>query len=128
MKKIILAVICFSALALGMQAGAQELTWSACTPAQIGPYGDIVRVQVVGCNVDPSGKKSGWMTLAPDNIDAVNQMMAVILTAMTVNKPVAIGFVSGSTDMEGYNIVHALIFNNKQFEPPSDFDIPINSQ
>ncbi|MFA5718575.1 MAG: hypothetical protein WC952_12750 [Desulfobulbaceae bacterium] len=66
------------------------------------------------------------MTLAPDNIDAVYQMMAVILTAMTEHKPIAVGFNEESKDAEGYNIVHALVFNNKEtVKPPLDLDRPI---
>ncbi|MBU0946533.1 MAG: hypothetical protein KJ804_20585 [Proteobacteria bacterium] len=83
-------------------------TWAACTPAKIGPKGAIVRIQVTGCNIDPSAGNSGWMTL---NTTGTDQMMATILTAMSLTKPVAIAF-DGTKDAEGYNYATAVIFNN----------------
>lgn len=83
-------------------------TWAACTPQQIGPYGDFVRIRVINCNINPAGAKNGWMTLSQTGTD---QMMATILTAMSLGKGVAIGF-DGSTDAEGYNYAVAVIFKN----------------
>jgi len=108
-RKILFLCLLFLIIGKSVQA----ITWSACTPMQLGPYGDIVRIQVTNCNIDPSDNKNGWITLNPGNIDAVNQMMATILTAMTMKKPIAVAFDNEVKDTEGYNIISALIFNAK---------------
>lgn len=108
-KKAILslaAVIISGALFSGNAFAA----WAACTPEQIGPYGDIVRVRVVACNYNPAGTKDGWMTLSSTGTD---QMMATILTAMSLRKPIAVEYGVQGTDSEGYNIASAIIYNNK---------------
>ncbi len=112
MKKIIFAlagVVMSCALLAGNSFAATQ--WAACTPAQIGPYGAMVRVQLVGCNTDPANAKDGWMTLSTTGTD---QMMATILTAMSLNKAVAIAFddTNNTIDAEGYNYATALILNN----------------
>lgn len=110
LKKLALTLVGISmscALLAGNSIAAE--TWSACTPAQIGPKGSIVRLQVTGCNIDPSGGKNGWMTLSTTGTD---QMMATILTAMSLNKPIAIAF-DGTTDAEGYNYATSIVFNNQ---------------
>ncbi|MDW7773269.1 MAG: hypothetical protein SCH71_10305 [Desulfobulbaceae bacterium] len=84
--------------------------WAACTPLQIGPAGDIVRLQVGGCNLNPAGTKNGWMTLSANGTD---QMMATILTAMSLNKPIAVEYGVAGTDAQGYNIASSIIFNNQ---------------
>lgn len=109
MKKVVFAlagVVMSCALLAGNSMAATS--WSACTPAQIGPYGTMVRVQLVNCNINPAGEMAGWMTLSTTGTD---QAMATLLTAMSLQKPVAIGF-DGTTDAEGYNIVTSLILNN----------------
>mgnify|MGYP007006685641 CR=1 FL=1 len=112
MKKIIFAlagVVMSCALLAGNSFAATQ--WAACTPAQIGPYGAIVRVQLTGCNINPAGAMGGWMTLSTTGTD---QMMATILTAMSLNKAVAIAFddAGATVDAEGYNFATALILNN----------------
>ena len=109
MKKLIfaLAAVTISGVLLAGNSFAAT-TWAACTPAQIGPYGTMVRLKVAGCNVDPSAGKT-WLTLSQTGTD---QMMATILTAMSLNKPIAVGF-DGTKDAEGYNYATAVIFNNQ---------------
>ncbi len=85
---------------------ARNITWVACTPEQIGPYADSVRIRVVNCNENPAGQKNGWLTLRPKNAD---KMMDVILAAMAANKGIAIGF-NGTTDSEGYNYAISVIY------------------
>ena len=82
--------------------------WAACTPAQIGPYGSEVRVKVTGCNIDPAAGLK-WMTLSSEGTD---QMMAAILTAMSMGKPIAVAF-DGTKSAKGYNIANAVIFSNE---------------
>jgi hypothetical protein len=85
-------------------------SWAACTPVKIGPAGDIVRIQVAGCTpVDPSAGKDGWLTL---NATGTDQMMATILTAMSLTKPIGVGF-DGTKDAEGYNYATSIMFNNQ---------------
>ncbi|MDY0350318.1 MAG: hypothetical protein RBR09_03605 [Desulfobulbaceae bacterium] len=91
-------------------AGNAFADWAACTPKQIGPYGSFVRLQVVNCNIVPYGTKNGWMTLSSTGTD---QMMATILTAMSLKKPIAVEFGVAGTDAQGYNIASAVIFNNQ---------------
>ncbi len=108
MKKIVFAlagVVTSCALLAGNSFAATS--WAACTPSQIGPYGSIVRVQVTGCNADPSAGKNGYMTLSTTGTD---QMMATILTAISLDKPLAIAF-DGTTDAEGYNYATAVILS-----------------
>lgn len=88
------------------QPPANQTSWAACTPEQVGPYGTFVRVRVVNCNVNPAGTKNGWMTLIPA---ATDNMLETILAAMDANKGIAVAF-DGSTDSEGYNYVKALIY------------------
>ena len=97
------------ALTCTLFAGNSFATWAACTPAQLGPQGALVRLQVTACNVNPAGAKNGWMTL---NSTGTDQQMATILTAMSLGKPIAVEF-DGTTDASGYNIAKAIIFNNK---------------
>ena len=91
-------------------AGNAFADWAACTPKQIGPYGSFVRLQVINCNVNPAGAKNGWMPLSNTGTD---QMMATILTAMSLKKPIAIEYGVAGTDAQGYHIASAVIFNNQ---------------
>jgi len=84
----------------------RQITWVACTPEQIGPHEDRVRLRVVNCNENPAGNKNGWMTLRPANDD---KMLDVILAAMDANREIAIAF-DGTTDPEGYNFVISVIY------------------
>lgn len=109
-KKVILGlagIVLSCALFAGSSFAATS--WAACTPVKIGPAGSIVRLQVTSCTSDPSNGKDGWVTLSTTGTD---QMMATILTAMSLNKPVGVGF-DGSTDSEGYNYAVAIMFNNQ---------------
>jgi hypothetical protein len=106
MKKIVLA-LAGVVMSCTLFAGNSFATWAACTPAQVGPYGSFVRIQLTGCNVDPSAGKSGYMTLSTTGTD---QQMAVILTAISLAKPVAIQF-DGTKDAEGYNYATAVILS-----------------
>lgn len=81
-------------------------TWAACTPEQVGPTGNIVRVRVINCNINPAGTKNGWMTLSPIGTD---RMLDTILEAMNANRGIAIAF-DGTTDSGGYNYATALIY------------------
>jgi hypothetical protein len=82
------------------------ITWAACTPDQIGPYDEMIRIRVINCNTNPAGTRNGWMTLNPKKEE---RMMDAILAAMAANKGVAIGF-NGSTDPEGYNYAISVIY------------------
>ena len=82
--------------------------WAACTPAQIGPYGSEVRLKVTGCNIDPTAGLQ-WMAL---NSVGTDQMMAAILTAMSMGKPIGIAF-DGTRSTTGYNLANAVIFSNE---------------
>jgi len=110
LKKITLAAACLVMSCAFFSSNAFAADWAACTPKQIGPYGSFVRLQVINCNVNPAGSKSGWMTLSNTGTD---QMMATILTAMSLKKPIAVEFTNGITDAQGYNIASAVIFNNQ---------------
>ena len=107
MKKVmtILSAVGFT---LTLMAGNSFAAWSACTPAAIGPKGDIVRVKVTGCSpADPSGGKL-WLTL---NATGTDQQMATILTAMSLNKPISVQTL-GNKDAENYFISNSIIFVN----------------
>lgn len=106
--KKLLSVLAGMALVGTLFSGSAFATdWAVCTPAQIGPKGDIVRIQLTKCNINPAGTKKGWMTLQKAGSD---QMMAVILTAMSLNKPIGVEFGTG-TDSGGYNWAYSVILN-----------------
>ncbi|MDY0352283.1 MAG: hypothetical protein RBR09_13595 [Desulfobulbaceae bacterium] len=109
LKKITLAAACL-VMSCAFFSSNAFAAWAACTPKQIGPYGSFVRLQVINCNVNPAGSKSGWMTLSNTGTD---QMMATILTAMSLKKPISIEYGVAGTDAQGYNIASAVIFNNQ---------------
>ena len=106
LKKITFAFVVV-ALSCALFAGNAFAAWAACTPKAIGPYGSDVRLQVTECNVDPSSGL-GWIQLSSTGTD---QMMATILTAMSLQKPIAVQF-DGSKGGSGYNIATAIIFTN----------------
>jgi hypothetical protein len=108
LKKLVLALTGI-ALSFTLFAGTSFAAWAACTPKQLGPYSSIVRLQVTNCNVNPAGAKNGWVTLKSDQED---QMMATILTAMSLGKAVAVEYGVEGTDSAGYNIVSGVILNN----------------
>ncbi len=91
------------------------ITWYACTPGKIGPFGDKVRLYTTNCKneagntADASSGKNGWLTL---NTTGTDQQMATILTAMSLTKPIGVG-VDGSKDSEGYNYAASIMFNNQ---------------
>lgn len=99
------------ALSCALFAGSSyaATSWAACTPVKIGPAGSIVRIQVTGCTSDPSNNHDGWLTL---NTTGTDQMMATILTAMSLTKPIGVGY-DGTKDAEGYNYAVAIMFNNQ---------------
>lgn len=113
MKLKKLAITCVGvAFSLTLFAGNSFAAkqWAACDAQQIGPYGDIVRVKVINCNKNPAGTKKGWMTLSSKGTD---QMMATILTAMSLDKPIAVEYddTNSVTDSQGHNIASAIILN-----------------
>ena len=81
-------VVCLTLMA-GVSSAAD--TWSACTPKAIGPYGNVVRIGLTNCNIAPQhgvvDQGTTWLSLSTTGTD---QMMAAILTAMSLNLPVAI--------------------------------------
>jgi hypothetical protein len=108
MKKIVFAlagVVMSCALLAGNSLAADS--WAVCTPSQVGPSGTSVFIQLTGCNIDPSAGMSGYMTLSTEGSD---QMMAVVLTAISLAKPVAVSW-DGTKSAEGYNIAKALILS-----------------
>ncbi len=107
LKKLISVFAGIALAGILFSGNAVATDWAACTPAQIGPKGDIVRIQLTKCNKNPAGNKGGWMTLQKTGSD---QMMAVILTAMSLNKPIAVEFGTG-TDSSGYNWAYSVILN-----------------
>lgn len=110
MKKAV-KVLMGIAAALVITAGASFAApddWATCTPASIGPAGTVVRMNVVDCNIAVASS-DGYVTLSSVGTD---QMMAAILTAMSLNKPVAI-HINAAGDMDGsYPIVDSVIFTN----------------
>ncbi|MDW7773946.1 MAG: putative metal-binding motif-containing protein [Desulfobulbaceae bacterium] len=89
------------------QNQGNTINWAACTPKQVGPLGDVVRIRVNNCNIEPSGTKNGWMTLSPAGQD---QMLKTVLAAMKAGRGIAIGF-DGSTDAGGYNYAIGVIYS-----------------
>ena len=104
LKKITFALIGLSMTVLFASASFAQ-TWGVCTPKKIGPYGSFVRLQATNCNV---ASMNGWLTLSATGTD---QMMAAILTAMSLNKTVAIA-VDGTVDAESIPYATAVIFTN----------------
>lgn len=107
MKKIIFAVtgvIMSCALLAGNSFAAP--VWTKCDAAQVGPFGSVVRVQLTGCTL-PGDTLGGWVTLSSTGTD---QMMATMLTAMSLNKQVTV-----QTDVDskasGYLLLNALILS-----------------
>jgi len=109
LKKITLAAVCL-VMSCAFFSSNAFATWAVCIPTQIGPYGTMVRLQVKNCNENPAGTKNGWMTLSSTGTD---QMMATILTAMSLKKPIAVEFGVAGTDAQGYNIASAVLFNSQ---------------
>ncbi|MDW7773945.1 MAG: hypothetical protein SCH71_13740 [Desulfobulbaceae bacterium] len=83
------------------------ITWSACTPQQVGPFGDIVRIRLINCNIDPSNNRNGWLTLSPTGQAA---MLETVLAAMNANAAIAIA-TDGTTDTQGYNFAIGVIYS-----------------
>lgn len=106
MKKVIFALagIVMSCALLAGNAFAVT-SWTKCDATQIGPLGTIVRVQLTGCTI-PGDTQGGWVTLSSSNTD---QAMAVMLTAMSLNKPVTVA--TDSTVLDGYIVLNALILS-----------------
>ena len=109
LKKITLAAVCL-VMSCAFFSSNAFADWAACTPEQIGPYGSLVRMRVTNCNINPADTRNGWMTL---NSTGTDQMMATILTAMSLKKPISIEFDNTFKDAQGYNIAKAIIFINK---------------
>ncbi len=111
MKKV-LGVIGVAAASLMMMAGVSLAGWNTCTPAQIGPAGDVVAIQLLNC-VDLNGASSPgnadhWVALSANGTD---RMMATVLTAMSLGKKVSVDV---TTEMSGdFPVVRAVIFDNK---------------
>ena len=88
-----------------------EDTWSACTPKSIGPYGDVVRVGLDNCNVAPQkGVVADGVTYMDLSTTGTDQMMAVILTAMSLGQPVAV-MTDGTTYSDGYGVISAVLLS-----------------
>lgn len=107
MKKLIFAVtgvVMSCALLAGSSFAAD--TWTKCDAAQIGPFGSVVRVQLTNCAL-PDDAMGGWVTLSATGTD---QMMATMLTAMSLDKQVTV-----QTDVDskadGYLLLNALILS-----------------
>jgi len=98
-------VVCLTLMA-GVSFAAD--TWSACTPKSIGPDGNVVRVGLTGCNVAPLGavNTSGTLYLSLGTT-GTDQMMAAILTAMSLDLPIAIK-TDGTMD-SGYGVAKAVL-------------------
>lgn len=108
MKKL-LGVIGATAASVMMLAGVSLAAddWHICTPAQIGPAGDKVTIQVMDCTNGDPGNALHWVALSDTGTD---RMMATVLTAMSLGKKIAINMSGASSD--GYPVVEAVIFNN----------------
>lgn len=103
-KKVMFALagVVMSCALLAGNSFAATATWAACTPTQVGHQDGFVRVGVSGCNIDPTGGL-GYMTLSDAGVD---QMMATILTAISLDKPIAIG--ADGTSSNGYKVATAV--------------------
>lgn len=99
------AIIAGIALSLVLFSGysfAETKAWAACTPQKVGHQDGFVRVKLTECNMNITSGL-GFMTLAAGGED---QMMATILTAMSLKQAVSVG-----TDWKkanGYNVATAV--------------------
>ncbi len=101
-------VVCLTLMA-GVSFAAD--TWSACTPSAIGPFGNVVRLGLKNCNIAPQhGIPNGditWLTLSTTGTD---QMMATVLTAMSLDLPITLK-TTGTVDSEGYGFVTSVLLS-----------------
>ena len=85
-------------------------TWSACTAKSIGPSGDVVRLGVVSCNQAPlGGIVSDGVTYLNLSTTGTDQMMAAVLTAMSLDLPVAV--MTNGTTSGGYGVASAILLS-----------------
>lgn len=99
------AIIAGVALSLVLFSGnsfAETKAWAACTPKKVGHQDGFVRVKLTECNMNITSGL-GFMTLAKGGED---QMMATILTAISLAQPVSIG--TDWTKSNGYNVATAV--------------------
>lgn len=100
-------------LFVGSASAAQD--FAICTPTKIGPNAltGTVLVQLQNClnSKDPSnGDANDICTLSTTSTD---QMMASILTAMSLSKPVTVGFDTSVTNPStGKVVINMVTFNN----------------
>lgn len=99
------AIIAGVALSLVLFSGysfAETKAWAACTPKKVGHQDGFVRVKLDQCNMNITSGL-GFMTLKASGED---QMMATILTAISLKQPVSIG--TDWTKASGYNVATAV--------------------
>ena len=103
-KKIgsILVGVALSLVLFSGNSFAETKAWAACTPKQVGHQDGYVRVKLLNCNKNITGGLN-YMTLKAAGED---QMMATILTAISLTQPVAVG--TDWSKSNGYNVATAV--------------------
>lgn len=113
-KKIGLTIVIAAISGMFFIGNAAAEQFAACTPFKIGPAGANVQIQVSDCvsgttAVDPSCSNGGWLRLSSTGTD---QQLAVILTAMSLNKAVSVGY-ECAVRSGGYVISSSILFVNR---------------
>lgn len=104
---LIIASIGLSCTLFAGNSFAATTTWAACTPKQVGHQDGFVRIKLASCNVNITNSLN-YMTLASAGED---QMMATVLTAISLGQPVAVG--SDGTSKNGYRVATAVYLSAK---------------
>lgn len=109
MKKLgtIIIGVALSLVLFSGNSFAETKAWAACTPKQVGHQDGFVRVKLLNCNINITSGLN-YMTLKAGGED---QMMATILTAISLAQPVAVGTDWGKSN--GYNIATAVYLSAK---------------
>jgi hypothetical protein len=99
---LIIASIGLSCTLFAGNSFAATSTWAACTPTQVGHQDGFVRIKIESCNVNITNNLN-YMTLASAGED---QMMATVLTAISLGQAVAVG--TDGTSKNGYKVATAV--------------------
>ena len=111
-SKLITMIFCatFAVVGIASTAGAVDFTdgWKGCTPLVIGPANGDVMVKL-SC----TGGESGWAMLSTTGTD---QMMASILTAMSLGKSISVWISGTATETGGtfeYSVAKGIQLSNE---------------
>jgi len=97
-KKVLLATVFVVFALFGSTAAATDWAWYECTITKIGIGGGRYEFQISGTGISgTTGEISGWYEIHPNALDLQKEILAVVLTAISLDKKVEICLQPGVT-------------------------------